>query len=30
MPPTEYQERFIKTLDGYFVACPGNSLTFTQ
>ncbi|KAI0033193.1 hypothetical protein K488DRAFT_48201 [Vararia minispora EC-137] len=22
MPPHEYQERFIKTLDGYFLACP--------
>ncbi|KAF8900880.1 hypothetical protein CPB84DRAFT_1747322 [Gymnopilus junonius] len=22
MPPTEYQERFINALEGYFVACP--------
>jgi 1-phosphatidylinositol-3-phosphate 5-kinase len=23
MPPTEYQDRFVSALDGYFVACPG-------
>lgn len=23
IPPTEYQERFISALDGYFLACPG-------
>jgi len=23
MPPTEYQERFVNALEGYFVACPG-------
>ncbi|KAF8196935.1 hypothetical protein BJ912DRAFT_954157 [Pholiota molesta] len=22
MPPTEYQERFVSALEGYFVACP--------
>ncbi|KAJ6535129.1 hypothetical protein B0H19DRAFT_1271776 [Mycena capillaripes] len=22
IPPTEYQERFVSALDGYFVACP--------
>jgi hypothetical protein len=23
LPPADYQERFVKTLEGYFVACPG-------
>lgn len=27
MPPAEYQDRFVKTLDGYFIACPGMSHT---
>jgi 1-phosphatidylinositol-3-phosphate 5-kinase len=26
MPPTEYQERFVSALEGYFVACPGSSV----
>jgi 1-phosphatidylinositol-3-phosphate 5-kinase len=26
IPPIEYQERFVKALDGYFVACPGVSI----
>lgn len=26
MPPAEYQRRFVNALDGYFVACPGQSL----
>jgi len=25
MPPTEYQDRFVTALEGYFVACPGES-----
>ena len=25
MPPGEYQERFVGALEGYFVACPGES-----
>jgi len=27
LPPTEYQERFVKALEGYFVACPGKALS---
>jgi hypothetical protein len=23
IPPAEYQERFVKAIDTYFVACPG-------
>ena len=23
IPPIEYQARFVKALDGYFLACPG-------
>ena len=23
IPPAEYQERFVKAIDSYFVACPG-------
>lgn len=23
IPPTEYQERFVRALDGYFTVCPG-------
>ena len=23
VPPAEYQQRFVNTLEGYFVACPG-------
>jgi len=23
IPPVEYQERFVKAIDTYFVACPG-------
>ena len=23
VPPAEYQERFVKAIDTYFVACPG-------
>jgi 1-phosphatidylinositol-3-phosphate 5-kinase len=23
IPPIEYQDRFVKALDGYFLACPG-------
>ena len=26
IPPIEYQERFVKALDGYFLACPGTSV----
>ena len=26
IPPAEYQERFVKALEGYFMACPGTSL----
>lgn len=25
IPPTEYQERFVSALEGYFLACPGAS-----
>ncbi|KAF8884690.1 hypothetical protein BD779DRAFT_1536424 [Infundibulicybe gibba] len=25
IPPAEYQERFVNTLEGYFLACPGAS-----
>lgn len=25
MPPAEYHERFVNALEGYFVACPGQS-----
>lgn len=30
IPPIEYQDRFVKALDGYFLACPGlfHSLLF--
>lgn len=30
IPPAEYQERFIKALDGYFMACPGRCLEFPE
>lgn len=23
IPPVEYQDRFVRALDGYFLACPG-------
>jgi hypothetical protein len=23
IPPIEYQDRFVRALDGYFLACPG-------
>lgn len=23
IPPNEYQARFVKAMDGYFLACPG-------
>ena len=23
VPPTEYQDRFVNVLEGYFIACPG-------
>jgi hypothetical protein len=26
VPPAEYQERFVNTLEDYFVACPGTYL----
>lgn len=25
VPPVEYQERFVTALEGYFLACPGQS-----
>lgn len=28
IPPAEYQDRFIKALDGYFLACPGTLIKF--
>jgi len=28
IPPIEYQKRFVKALDGYFLACPGVYIAF--
>ncbi|KAJ3539164.1 hypothetical protein NMY22_g4858 [Coprinellus aureogranulatus] len=30
MPPADYQERFVRALDGYFVACPGTFCSKNQ
>lgn len=26
VPPNEYQDRFVKAMEGYFIACPGSYL----
>ena len=28
VPPAEYRDRFVKVLEGYFIACPGQLLLF--
>ena len=30
IPPDEYRDRFIKMLDGYFLACPGASHIYVK